>query len=377
MLLGAVACSLAFTPATLKADCKPADYYTRSAKVNYIQIRNPDYKKALALLNEGRACYPKNAEIYFWLGNLYGELDSIKLMSAFYDTSVSLSDKYKKEITNTRVSKWGDLFQTGLNALKADTVQSDSLKLATRLRGKERLRKATVVDPTRYEAFVNLGVAYLKLNQPESALVCYETAHKLNPKDVAIISSLAGNYFTQKRFSEAVKLYQEIVAIDPQNKDALLAMGAAYDQLGETEKVKETYLRVLQIDPKDKNVLFNMGLFALRAVADTTKHFQAILEKNPNDTKAQAEQQRIQKIYYASAESLFVRASQADTTDKYAWHYAGVCARIMDHVDEALTYQLKAVAVDDNFKDAYQELAVLYTLKNMPDKAKEAEAKSK
>ena len=70
--LGVASYCAALMPAQLYADCKPADYYTRSAKVNYIQIKNPDYKKALALLNEGRACYPKNAEIYFWLGNLYG-----------------------------------------------------------------------------------------------------------------------------------------------------------------------------------------------------------------------------------------------------------------------------------------------------------------
>lgn len=361
------------------ADCKPVDYYTRSAKI-YLQLKEPDTKRALNILSEGFNCYPQDPEINYHMGNIYAEQHRYAKMMEHYTAAEKYKTKQKdftKNISDTKQSVWGQLFQEGLDLLKADTSSIDSLNRSVRVNAKQRFSDAILIDSNRYESFVNMGVLYIKLNHRDSAVSYYEVAHRLNPKDVSIAASLAGSYFNEKKYEDAIQIYQEIVAIDPQNKDAYSTMASAWAQLNNNEKVKQNYYKILELDPFDKDVLHNLGLFCLHELSDSVHALEKKIGKTARDTAAfNTHLEKLGEKYYPAAESLFSRAAQADSTDKESIYYAGYCNLRMGNVDRALQYQLKAVALDSTFKEAYLDLAIIYMKKGLVEKAQQAQEKA-
>ena len=75
------------------------------------------------------------------------------------------------------------------NNLAAEALMEERLALA-----EERLRIATRLDPDFDKAINNLGVLYMRTNQPERAIATYEAALEDHPTFVPILSNLAGAY---------------------------------------------------------------------------------------------------------------------------------------------------------------------------------------
>ena len=91
---------------------------------------------------------------------------------------------------------------------------------------------ATQIAPQEPAAWADLGIFYLRHNNPDAARQAIEKASALAPHNSQILT-LRGVLDTQEsKFAEAAADYQQAVALDPSNLQARYALGLTRQQLG-------------------------------------------------------------------------------------------------------------------------------------------------
>ncbi len=111
-------------------------------------------------------------------------------------------------------------------------------------------REATQLDPSFFEAYFNLGLTATESGKLTIALPAYENALAVRPDSVDTRYNFAlalerGNYI-----GDAVNELEKLVASNPNEARAHLALGNLYgQQLHQPGNARPHYLRVLEIDP--------------------------------------------------------------------------------------------------------------------------------
>jgi len=81
------------------------------------------------------------------------------------------------------------------------------------------LRKLIEMNPERFDAYYNWGVALGKLNKPEEAIEKYKKALELKPDYVDALYNIASVYSLQKKKVEALENLKKAIELDPAYKD--------------------------------------------------------------------------------------------------------------------------------------------------------------
>jgi tetratricopeptide (TPR) repeat protein len=113
-------------------------------------------------------------------------------------------------------------------------------------------RQATELDPGWFEAQYNYGVIAFRLRNFNQSLAAYEMALAIQPDSVdarynfALVLKAAG--YVPDAVDELIK----ILAVNPDEMRAHLALGNLYaQQLYEPAQARQHYLKVLQLDPRN------------------------------------------------------------------------------------------------------------------------------
>ncbi len=84
------------------------------------------------------------------------------------------------------------------------------------------LEKAKTINPKNFRAWMDIGRDLIQRNtQIPYALVCLREASKLKPDNVEVHILLGDAYRTQGQDEKALREYNEVLKIDPENEDAL------------------------------------------------------------------------------------------------------------------------------------------------------------
>lgn len=75
------------------------------------------------------------------------------------------------------------------------------------------------------------------------------------------------------RHAEAIRCYEEAIALDDRFADAWGNMGVCYGQMGNHQKARECLQRALDLCPNDPHWHYNMGI-ALEKLRETEKAFE-------------------------------------------------------------------------------------------------------
>ena len=84
---------------------------------------------------------------------------------------------------------------------------------------------------------------------------------KKNNKDVSALSIIGQCYFHERNFAEAVKIFENILEIDPKNLSALNSLGRTYDEKREKIQAEKYYLKALKLNSSSFHVLNNIAGF--------------------------------------------------------------------------------------------------------------------
>jgi tetratricopeptide (TPR) repeat protein len=150
------------------------------------------------------------------------------------------------------------------------------------------------VDPKNEKALKNKNNAIEKLKRlNESSGIFREERYEgrikiTNQKNIKKWLDTGDTFLRKERFKEAVKCYDEVLKIDPQNFNAWHNKGRALHVVGRLEDALKCYNEALKIDPFDIIVLCNKGfvLYEIGRFEETVKCYNEVLRIDPKNQNA-------------------------------------------------------------------------------------------
>ncbi len=179
--------------------------------------RNPVWKDNLTLYSHDVALSPNSTRTHYYLGNYLVKPESWK----------GKSELEKKEVLR---------------------------------RGISELKRSIEIYPGFSDAFTQLGVAYYKLNNLDSAMIYYKQALVLNPNFATIHNNIGTVYFARQQYNEALQAFVKATQLDPRYAEAFANAGSAYGMLKQYDNALSFLFNAIKWDPNYAQAYFFIGL---------------------------------------------------------------------------------------------------------------------
>ena len=137
-------------------------------------------------------------------------------------------------------------------------------------KAKESFQKAIELDPKDAYPQNGLGRVYYDLKEYGKAEESFQKAIELDPKDAYPHNGLGSMYFALKDYGKAEESFQKAIELDPKFAYPHNGLGNVYRELKDYGKAKEFYQKAIDLDPES---VFFKGNFArlLIITGDTDK----------------------------------------------------------------------------------------------------------
>jgi len=181
----------------------------------------------------------------------------------------------------------------------AETHFGKGMLLARRNRPREAVvhyRAAVEAWPDNADIRLNLGLALAALGEIEPALEEFDTASRLRLGDPTGYLMAGKLLLTQSRASDAWKVYEWALMIEPDNVDALMGSALALTQLGRTDEAIAKYHAALKVTPQnaDAHTALGLTLAADGRLTEAIQELEQAVALNPNDEYARRSLQQTQ-----------------------------------------------------------------------------------
>ena len=109
--------------------------------------------------------------------------------------------------------------------------------------------------------YLVMGDAYAALNDYDHALLTYNEALEVLPKDITLNLALANLYYKTELYDKATEFYNKVLSLDNDNSDAMLGLGRAYLKIGFLSKSRQYFKNYLsQKGEKDSTVYYDYAM---------------------------------------------------------------------------------------------------------------------
>ncbi|MBE3098599.1 MAG: tetratricopeptide repeat protein [Planctomycetes bacterium] len=101
---------------------------------------------------------------------------------------------------------------------------------------------------------------------------------------------LANLYFDSERYDEAIKWYEDSLAIDPKNADCSTDLGVSYYYLNQPDRALKQFDHSLSVDPRHTKTMFNMGIvraFGKQDLQGAAAIWKKLIEMAPDGVDGQ------------------------------------------------------------------------------------------
>jgi len=139
--------------------------------------------------------------------------------------------------------------------------------------------RATVVDEAQVQALKNVADR--------------ETS---NP---APRTQLANLYFDAERYDEAIKWYEQAIALSPDDPNLSTDLGVCYYYTNQPDKALTQFEHSLKIDPKHTKTLLNVGIvkaFGKQDLEGAAKAWDQVLQLAPESPEGQAAKRALDSL---------------------------------------------------------------------------------
>jgi len=160
------------------------------------------------------------------------------------------------------------------------------------------LENAVELDPTSATTYLNLGNAFLKAQDYQSALQSYQKSYELNPDLIEAKVLWASVALEIGQPSAAKEVWQDVLTIDPTNAISNRGLGV----IAVLDKDFENALPYLQIAslvlPKDAITRYYLGVTweNLNNTDKAVAEYEAVLALSQNEELIQRAQQHLARI---------------------------------------------------------------------------------
>ncbi len=132
-------------------------------------------------------------------------------------------------------------------------------------------QKALAISPKDDAALYNLGIAYKHAAKPELAIDAWKKAAELNPENPQPLMALADFYYENNHLDLAMDEYQRLLRRFPRIQEGHFNLAAIYYKKNQIDYAIEEYKRVIEIDDRNdfaRKAYINLGVLTSKAGAD-------------------------------------------------------------------------------------------------------------
>ena len=349
----------------------------------------------------GIAAHPEDPSLHNQLGLIYEGLgDTDKALDQF-QTSVSLARTGLLALSSTQKTLREQMANDKLSVsmihtAKLSTDLSAAHSALARLYDQMGMRDKVVAELdllNRDRAFSSAAAQHVT----EKSSSNQSSVHRFTPACLQLLARAQA--LTQaRRNNEAIQLYKEVIAIDPQaaiahqqlglaavaagncylakeelvkateldptNASNYISLGAAYKGMSQFEMSRNALQKAVQLDPKNFNALFQLGsMYAASGKNDlAAQMFQRVVDLNPNSAAAHNNlgsslsmnghpREAISEFEHALALSPELASS----------HYGmGIALYNVKDYPAAISELKRALALNPGYSDAKEKITLAY-----------------
>ncbi|MBU1752798.1 tetratricopeptide repeat protein [bacterium] len=132
----------------------------------------------------------------------------------------------------------------------------------------------------------NMAALYSKLNQYQNAIKEYEEVLRIIPDDVQCMSTIGDIYFKMGQMDKSIQWQQKAVSIDPKLSRAWHRLGEIYFSQGAYASSAMCFNRIIEAEPNNVSVHIDLGAALLRGgkIKEARKEFEYVLSHDPGNT---------------------------------------------------------------------------------------------
>ena len=218
-----------------------------SEKVNYYLGKSyyelENIGEAIKFLLKGEKEDPNNAELLYTIAHAYSDVSDYKNAIRYFQKALQIEPTQNRWIYEMALMYYG--------------LNDDQSALKYMLEAADKGYKKDS------EFLENLSTAYINAGKWEEGVQILIDALENRPNDMMLLNGIAQTYYDFKRWDDAIKYWDKVLALDNKNASALYMIGMTYMAKNEKEKGKDLVEKAIQMDPSLKNNKRQTGSTAL------------------------------------------------------------------------------------------------------------------
>jgi len=260
---------------------------------------NDKNEKALEILTQLEKIDPFNLDIIFTKGAIYSNLQRYEKAIEEYKKALSKADELDEVYINIayeyqylgNYNKAIEYFIKAFNISKDENILSD-LSLCYEIIEKNEeftdyIIKYIEQNPYSYKAWFYLGTAYNLMAESEKAIEAFDFSIAIDEKKPEAYYSKAITYFQNDNFSEAIKVYLELLDFEDNKALVYYYLGECYEKLADYEKSIYYYSLSINCDEYFDEAWLGRGVsyFELRMNQQAIQDIKKAIELNGNSSE--------------------------------------------------------------------------------------------
>ncbi|MCG6945095.1 MAG: tetratricopeptide repeat protein [Deltaproteobacteria bacterium] len=242
---------------------KPKDVDARLRLAAVYRKRNKN-KDAISTLKELIKDNPRSLKAHLALVDIYEKLNRDKEAAAVYEAIAKLSPDnkvvhYNQGVLYYEMKQFDRAAKAFSQVLKLDKKDVDAREYLVEVyRKKKKPRQALIVlkelitlRPDHWPYYAEAFELYDQLKAYEEMTKTFASAVGKAPEQPELRYFLGISYEKRNLLVEAIHQFEALVKMAPKNIDYLVHLAGLYEQIGKTENALKTYQKVLDLDPEN------------------------------------------------------------------------------------------------------------------------------
>ncbi|MFC5861381.1 tetratricopeptide repeat protein [Acidicapsa dinghuensis] len=309
---------------------------------------------------------PRDADAYAHLGLLEARREHYPEAISHYEKAQRLAREQNTAIPGLNLDLGLALFKSG------------DFQAAGKLFEAELKQHPDSGDALRLSTLT--AMSYYGAHEYGAAIPFLKEASMANQRNLPILLTLGHCYLWTKQWDEALKTYQQILAVNPDSAEADMIAGEALDEKGDKPAAVQQFRAAVQANPKEPNVHFGLAylLWTQRQYDEAILEFKKELENDPQNSQAMIYlgDTYTRQGNFADARTILEAAEKYQSKFPLVHLDLGIADMEIGENDAAIRELKKAIGLEPDNVTAHFRLATLYRKLGKRDEAKVEFAKA-
>ena len=359
--------AIAADPKLIEASVLLADYYSQRY----------DFSSAVEALASSAKRNPNNAEVLRGYGIIEYRRNNLKAALGYLKRSLKLFDNDENTLillarANAGLGNFDEAQNLAIRALELDPTNADAMVVYGKNLAQHKGASAGInylngqIKKFSYTLELRLALAevYLELERYSEAERIYGQVVDYNPKSKRGWIGLGKSYQAQLRYMEGIKAYIEASILDVSDAEPLFLLGRLYIDLNQIEKSLVHFEKAIKVNPNYPNVYYHSGRAALLKgdLKLALEYANKERQKNPNIAESYLLAAEIYDINqeYQMCSAEYQKALKLRPQGSEIYIKMARCYRLAGSGDIAENMLNIAASIESGNPDIYKEQGAIF-----------------